>query len=138
MKLDISSPMIQAFKRGDDNYTPTFDGVDLELERGDAAVTLRNLDEIVGTHRPVRVFYLAKGQVLVIFETGETYLATGFGYGHEGDEVFRFALFAAKCGYYDGNHEELFKTLSRMNPVFYGPLDDKSFPSLRQFAVIDE
>lgn len=96
MKIDINNPMLAAHRDGIDTYTPVFDGVELEVECGNPAITLRNLEKIIGPNRQPIMFHGAHGQVLVIFDSGETYLATGFGYGSTVDEVMRFAEFAAK------------------------------------------
>lgn len=130
MKIDIASPMVAAFHDGADTYAPICNGEELEVECGSAKITLRNLSKIINPNRRVVSFMLAHGQVLIVFNTGESYLATGFGYGHEQEEAHQFALFASKHGF--GNHEDLFKHISGIPDNIVGPLPPlpKNYPGI--------
>lgn len=110
-EIDVSGPMALAFQSGDDTYQPVFPGTELELEYGQTKATLNNLNAILDSgNQEIAAFLLSSGQVMVVFASGNLYLATGFHYGHPGDEVHQFALFAAKHGF--GNPDEIFAYLS--------------------------
>lgn len=129
--------MTRAFAEGLDTYTPTFDdGCDMQPECGNPKITVTNLSRIVNPNRKVVHLHLGHGQVLVSFESGESYLATGFGYGHEQEEVHQLALFASKHGF--GDHRELFIILSRLNTDYFGPIPpcDPTYPLIAR--PIDE
>lgn len=98
MKIEVGGPMYLAFLDGVSNYTPVLNGVDLEPECGDTRATVRNLFKIITPARKVLRFVLNKGRTLVIFETGETYYATGLIWGTDKhkDDVKQFALQALK------------------------------------------
>ncbi len=138
MRIEIVSPMLAAFRSGVNTYTPVFDGQELGLEDGDTPATLRNLDKLIGPDRKIIRFYLAKGQVLVIFDTGETYLATGFHYGHEQDQqkVRQFALFASKHGF--GDDETLTTHLSALSANHFGPLEPETRSLNGQIRIMTE
>lgn len=120
MKIDIAGSMVTAFRDGSDTYTPIFDGEELDVECGSAEVTLKNLARIVTPNRRVVSFMLAHGHVLIVFSTGESYLATGFSYGHDLDEVHRFAEFVAKHTGHD--LEEVYGAVSGLPPDYAGPI----------------
>ncbi len=129
MKIEITNPMVAAHREGIDTYTPVFDGADLEAECGNPAITLRNLSKIVQPGREPVAFHANHGQVLVIFESGEAYLATGFSYGSMVEEVLRFAEFAAKHGF--GNDlSELRRDLASIDVDWTGllPIFQKQVP----------
>ena len=131
MKIDIDTPMVAAHREGIDTYTPVFDGSELEVECGNPAITLRNLEKIIGPKRQPVSFHGAHGQVLIIFDSGESYLATGFGYGSTVDEVMRFAEFAAKHGF--GEVSLLRRQLIGLDVNWSGPV-----PILQEEIVTDE
>ena len=140
MKIDIASEMLLALRNGVDTYTPFIDGVDLETECGEPGITTRNLDKIVGAQGKDRVvldFFLQNGHVLVIFANGESYLATGFGYGHEQEQVSQFAAFAHKRGF--GEYAPLFKMLAGLDADFRGRMPEvpKDFPWLAEGTEAD-
>jgi hypothetical protein len=128
MKIEVNTPMVSAHLTGIDTYTPVFDGVEMEVECGNPEITLRNLSNLI---RPVRqpiAFHASHGQILVIFDSGETYLATGFSYGSLVEEVCRFAEFASKHGF--GNVEELQCHLKGIDVSWSGwlPIFQKQVP----------
>lgn len=111
--IDVAGPMAAAFQNGGSRYRPVFTGVELDDENGRTATTLNNLNSILDIKgQEIAAFLLGMGMVLVWFRNGNQYLATGFGYGHQGDEVKQFADFAADQGF--GNKEVLFHKLSKM------------------------
>ncbi len=114
--IDVSGSMALAFQNGDDTYHPVLPGTELELEHDQqTAITLNNLNAIVDAGNEIAMFLLGLGRVLVCFTNGNQYLANGFGYGHHGEEVHQFALFAAKHGF--GKAKSLFADLSGLPPL---------------------
>jgi len=58
--------------------------------------------------------------VLVVFATGETYLATGFGIGNTSEATYRFARFIESIGW--GRSRPIYKFLSTLPTDFQGTL----------------
>ena len=121
MKIRIDGEMLAAMRAGEDTYTPIFGNEELDLERGDSRVTLENLRKITSQGRRAIGFYACSQHVLVIFDTGETYLATGFGYGNKQEEVQRFADFASSQGF--GDRRSVLALFSSIKDD--GPIDIK-------------
>lgn len=141
MKIEIASEMIGAFLNGQAAYTPTTGSTQLENENGDTGVTLRNLDLLInepGCNRIVLGFNLRHGQVLVIFATGETYLATGFAYGSDDDKVREFSIFAEKHGIVR-SWKTQFSFLSAIDKSHAGPMEiaPPEFPCLADHEVVE-
>ena len=135
--------MVRAFRDGEDTYQPVFDGQDLQTECGNPVTTLNNLAKLVNGDRKVVCFYLNHGHALIVFATGETYLATGFSYGPQQDGVKELAVCAAK--HLGCDHKELLSILSALPLDFDGPMplptgkpasgdSGRNFPAL----VLDE
>jgi len=128
--IDVVGPMALAFQGvGESSYTPVLQGVSLEPENGQTDATLRNLNAILDSgDREIIAFLLGHSRVLVVFLNGNTYLATGFGYGSRDVSVREFAYFAAKHGF--GAGDDLFDYLAglRNSAVMTKPgLDDDEF-----------
>lgn len=103
MNIDIAGPMVSAQRAADDTYTPVVDGTKLNLECGNVQVTLANLNRLLTVEpdkirREVVSIYSVRGNILVVFDTGESYLATGFALGSDQPESSELALFAVKHG----------------------------------------
>lgn len=130
--------MVEAFREGLSRYTPTFKGADLEEEQECPAISSRNLSRLLETGRRVQTMLVnTQRQVLVVFHTGETYLATGFTVGKKGDEVATFAKFAAKAGY--GDATELFETYANIPESWLGELPSPDHePNLFQVEFPDD
>jgi hypothetical protein len=82
--LNVETPMLAAF-RGDGlgHHQPVFRGTPLAAECGDCAVSIKNIQVMLDAGLQVREA-LTEGhgrKVLVCFDSGEQYLATGFAYG---------------------------------------------------------
>jgi hypothetical protein len=101
VEIDIAGPMVAA-QRGDvGTYQPVVDGKKLALESGSVQATLSNLNRLTDTstkklQRQVVSIYALNGRILVVFDTGESYLATGFSLGSDERETSELALFAVK------------------------------------------
>ena len=109
--IDVTGPMAVAFQSESVAYQPVFSGTELEIEQGQTVPTLKNLNAILDAgNQEIAVFLLGNGRVVVVFTNANTYLATGFSYGHHGQEVRQFAAFASKHGF--GDFETLFGYLS--------------------------
>jgi hypothetical protein len=127
MKIHITSPMVEAFIAGTGTYTPVFDGGELETENGSAAVSERNLAKIVNPNRRVVSFFLRHRYVLVSFDTGDSYLATGFSYHGRSSRVKAFAKFAAKhaqfaAAYELDSYDQMLELVAGLNEDYVGPL----------------
>jgi hypothetical protein len=131
MQIEMASPMLLALRNGDDTYQPVIGGLTLEVECGEPEISARNLAKVmdcVGKDRLVLGFFLQHGHVLVIFASGEAYLATGFGYGHEQAQVSHFAAFAHEQGF--GAYTHLFNMLSGLDADYNGAMPSiaRDFP----------
>lgn len=103
VKIDIAGPMVGAHRGDTDTYTPVVDGRSLALECHSVESTLANLRHLTDTsskklQRQVLAIYAFEGRILIVFDTGEAYLATGFSLGTTERETTELALFAAKHG----------------------------------------
>lgn len=128
--------MVGAHVEGIDTYTPVVDGCELKLEHGNVGNTLANLSQIVGPRREVVSVYVRKRQVLVTFNTGEAYLATGFQVPANKEDLEHLArfVFKHKVGGAAESWQELVRWYSRLTADYEGPL---VLPN-NQFAASDE
>jgi hypothetical protein len=98
MKIEIESAMRRAARENIDAYQPMFRGEPLDVEASLPEVSLKNLTALLDAGlRVSSMTVVENGNVLVAFETGETYLATGFSVGVEAATTTAFAKFAAKA-----------------------------------------
>jgi hypothetical protein len=94
--------MVEAQRVGEpDTYLPLLNDRTLALECHDVEATLANLRDLTDIsskklQRRVVSIYAIDGRILIVFDTGETYLATGFSLGSNERETTELALFAAR------------------------------------------
>ncbi len=120
MKIEVTSPMKLAAEEGMNGYLPTFRGEELAVEMSDPAASLKNLRKLLKAGLKVLSVTMFEGEnVLVVFTTGETYLATGFTVG-EVDDVSFFAQFLSEAGL--GKTSEWLHTLRCYSP------EDMAYP----------
>lgn len=133
MKIDIAGPMVAAHVEGIDAYTPIVDGRELKLEHGDVGDSLANLSQIVSPRRAVAAVYVRKRQVLVTFNTGESYLATGFQVPASQEDLEHLArfVFKNKVGGAAKSWHELANWYRNLRADYEGPLSmpDTEFAS---------
>jgi hypothetical protein len=93
--MNIEQGMLAAWEQGCDGYTPIFRGEAMAVECGDPEVSLANLIRLLdaGLH-PIRYRANADRSILVEFEEGGSYLATGFSFGEPGPATMAFGDFA--------------------------------------------
>lgn len=120
MRIRIDGEMLSAMRAGEDTYTPVVGSEELDLEHGDPVTTVKNLRRLVDMGRRAIGFCAGHGNVLIMFDSGESYLATGFSYGHRLDEVQRFAEFASSQGF--GDARFLYDVFSGLPPEYEGPI----------------
>lgn len=101
MFIDIESGTVRAWKTGVESYVPVFDGRPLEEETGSPEPSRRNLQVILQKTELASLVPGTSG-VLVVFCTGETYLATGFSITDD-LRCKALAKFAAKSKNADAN-----------------------------------
>lgn len=80
--IEIESPMRKAAREGIESYLPTFRGQHLDVEGCIPEVSLKNLREILKAK--VKLTWaeaVENGHIYLAFDSGETYLATGFAVG---------------------------------------------------------
>jgi len=86
--VDLGSPEIRyAFYDSVSLYQPRMEGLELDLECGSTLASLKNIHKIAESLslRIARLEIRPVDKVLVIFANGMTYLATGFGFGRDGE-----------------------------------------------------
>jgi len=131
MNVPVISEMLRLFHEGIERYQPSLSGFNLEEETGDPGKSSRNLAKLLEGHRLVGSITVHKGdRALVLFNTGEAYLALGFGLvsPEKREAVTRFA---AKIGY--GEYERL-KSFYDAIPDDY----DSQLPPVRTDDPMDE
>lgn len=121
--------MVLAQRASEDTYTPMVDGKALDCECNSVQITLKNLNELLaappggkGRRRSVVSVYSVEGNVLIVFDTGETYLATGFRLGSAEEETHQLALFIAKHLYAGEHADLLFAQCQVQSPTLTGPI----------------
>lgn len=108
MKIDLESTMLKAAQDGE--YQPVFRGEALDVEASMPEVSLRNLRKLLEAGlKPVSMIAVEHGHILVVFQSGETYLATGFALANvqgsrAGDPTRMFAQFASEA--FPGNQRD--------------------------------
>jgi len=121
MKIDISSQIVTAFKTGCSGYIPIFEGETLAPEGGLPETSFENLNTILAHGWTVVAIWIGESQnVLVVFASGETYLATGFSVGNKSEATFRFSRFIESIGW--GKGRAIYKLLSALPSDFQGTL----------------
>lgn len=94
MQIEVESPM----RSVEDAYQPTFRGEPLEVEASLPEVSLRNLRVLLKAGlKVVSMLIVENGNILVVFQTGETYLATGFACGEASDLTKFFGQFLSEA-----------------------------------------
>jgi hypothetical protein len=130
--LDIDCPMVQAWKAGTTRYRPVFRGRSLEIENGSVEVTLRNLREIdreIGLRsRVTNILVGPRRQTLIVFSSGETYLATGFSVGSSDMKVRGLAEFVRDTHLSQDSVAEIFETLASLPEEYEGDLPFDNLP----------
>jgi len=125
MKIDIYSDQMQAaWQEGANAYIPTHD-IPLAPEASLYEASEANLIQLLGAGLQIRRFLAGPNQgVLAEFADGARYLATGFGWGYEGNEVAAFARVCCVAGF--GTQEDVFYFLASLPRELTGeiPLDD--------------
>ena len=108
--IKVGSPrMREAFEEGLENYIPLNGLAHMHEEGGTTAHSLENLHLLTIDNKVTKIEIGKNQGVLVTFEDGDTYLATGFGIGYKGYGPQGFATFASKNGY--GTFNEVFQTI---------------------------
>ncbi len=97
MELSLNHPTLDAFRSGVKAYQPVCPGLTLEPETGDPAVTARNLHALFFSSSERRILDVIAcgrrpGPVLIVFNSGEVYLAAGFSIGENSDDLARFLV----------------------------------------------
>lgn len=101
MNIDLESRMLQAATENE--YLPVFRGEPMDVEASMPEVSLKNLRKLLAAGLKVTsMMVVENGHVLIVFQTGETYLATGFAVAsvednHVGDPTRMFAQFASEA-----------------------------------------
>ena len=93
--MNVEQGMLAAWEQGCDGYTPLFRGEAMAVECGDPETSLANLVRLLdaGLH-PIRYRANSDHSILVEFEEGGSYLATGFSFGKPGRATMAFGDFA--------------------------------------------
>ncbi len=104
MAASIASDMLRLFHDGPARYQPAAPGLVLEEETGSAEVSTRNLNKLLAGDRVLTNIWVRAGRALVLFHSGETFLALGLSLD---DPVKREAVtrLASENGY--GDYETL-------------------------------
>ena len=95
---NIESSMRDAWKEGISRYTPVFPGLDLEEEDGSAHATLRNVQALLKAGLKATGCHVCDRGILIVFESGEEFLATGFAIAEQGPRAEAFAQLVVEAG----------------------------------------
>ncbi len=132
MDLPIQSDIIRAFNQEVKDYQPICQGLTLEHECGDPAVTTRNLRLLARDRAILAVIADGKRGVLVIFKTGEMYIATGYSIGKDAVGTSELAKFLVEFN--DGDltesYEEMYEELVTWPADLAGPVPIHKAPLL--------
>jgi hypothetical protein len=113
MTINIQNEMVRALQRPERiSYQPLLDGVTLSAEGGQARASLENLRTLLQHNRRVLGCICGPAGVLIVFQTGECYLATGFCAGSRGMRTKGFAQFSQEAGL--GQQKDLLRFLSAL------------------------
>jgi hypothetical protein len=126
-QISIDAGMGSALKAGLKQYQPVCGGVKLDPECGDPETTTRNLHQIVSSspgRSILAVISSANGQVLIVFKTGETYLATGYSIGSDGPGTAALARFLIEHnnGDWMDDYDWMHRVLINWPPDMAGPV----------------
>lgn len=120
--IHIEDAMRRAWREGVFRYRPIFQDEPLDEECGQVEVTLKNLRKIVKGGAKVCGFHVSKaGTVLVCFNDGQSYLATGFAVGERDIKVKALSQFTAEIGL--GTLEKIHEFLAALPDNYEGPLE---------------
>lgn len=133
MKIEVESLMRKAAANGLSEYQPIFRGEPLEVEAGEPKASLDNLRKMIKEGLEVQsVLVVEDANVLVVFKTGETYLATGFDIGDDSVATKSFAEFL-EFGLGYTTQVDWFNLLEAQDRLFKGPIDPtRIMPPSRQ------
>ena len=108
MKINIhSDEMRTAWEQGVSSYVPIYLERSLTPEASLHEASEQNLLALLNEGLQIRRFLAGSNQgVLVEFANGDRYLATGFGWGYEGNEVAAFAHVCQEAGF--GTQDDVF------------------------------
>ena len=120
MKINLVD-LDKAIQKCADGYIPVFAGQEMRPEGSLPEASLENLRQLLAAGLEVKWFRVGPDRsVLVEFETGENYLATGFSFGEPGDLTWAFAQFAEEAG--EGVAKINFNFLAAMPQDLQGPI----------------
>lgn len=93
--MHVEQGMQEAWEQGCNGYTPVFRGETMAVECGNPETSLANLIKLLdaGLH-PVQYRANSDRSILIEFEEGGSYLATGFSFGEPGPATQAFGDFA--------------------------------------------
>lgn len=122
-QIETDCPMRRALLDGVNGYTPVFRGETLIPEYSDNDASLKNVRRMLSVGLKICGLNVGpNGNVLVIFDSGETYLATGFAVGEYSLLVQALAEIAVESGL--GKMRDWMRYLTTLpsEGMFSGPL----------------
>lgn len=120
--MDIVTPPLRMFREGVQSYQPENNGIPLDKETGDPQASLTNVCRLVQAGLVIHDIFIRPTGALILFSTGEQYLATGLRVGEEAPTL-ALAEIASKAGY--GPWAKLLRMYTNLPRDYDGRLPDR-------------
>jgi hypothetical protein len=127
--MNIVTEAMRMFREGVQSYQPENSEPALEPETGEPQPSLRNLKRLLDSGLVISDIFVRPTGALILFSTGEQYLATGLRV-HEEARTLALVEVAAKAGF--GPWAKLLATYTSLPKEYEGRLPD------RRDAIEDE
>ena len=123
--MDIVTEPLRMFREGVQSYQPENSGIPLESEAGEPQPSLRNLRKLLDAGLAISDIFVRPTGALILFSTGEQYLATGLRIADAANPARTLALVevAVKAGF--GPWEKLVRMYSNLDADYEGRLPDR-------------
>jgi hypothetical protein len=123
--MNIVTEALRMFREGVESYQPENTGISLEPESGEPQPSLRNLRKLLDAGLAISDIFVRPTGALILFSTGEQYLATGLRIGDAANPARTLALVevAVKAGF--GPWEKLVRVYSNLDGDYEGRLPDR-------------
>ncbi len=120
--MNIVTEALRMFREGVQSYQPENAGISLEPETGEPQPSLRNIKKLLDAGLAISDIFVRPTGTLILFSTGEQYLATGLRIGDAANPARTLALVevAVKAGF--GPWEKLVRMYSNLDGDYEGRL----------------
>jgi hypothetical protein len=123
--MHIVTEPLRMFRAGVESYQPEDSAIPLEAETGEPQPTLRNLQKLLDAGLVISDIFVRQTGALILFSTGEQYLATGLRIADAAKPGRTLALVevAVRAGF--GPWEKLLRMYCNLDADYDGRLPDR-------------